>query len=116
MLSDPQSVTINGATSSLPLTSAAATKRSYTSSDGKVRLEVGQFTTKTRFRRDFRLTQTKIAVDPLTAVNQEVSASVIIAIDEPRSGFSDQELGWLVEAVKAAFVAATYNKVLGGEM
>lgn len=115
MLTDPQSVTINGAATSLPLTNTSPTKRSYTSADGKTRLDVSQLQTKTRFRREFRLSQVKIALDPLTATNNEVSASVIIAVDEPKVGFSDAELGYLIDSVKAAFTSSTYTKILGGE-
>lgn len=116
MLNDPQSVTVNGVATSLPLTGAIPTKRSYTSADGKLRLDVSQLQTKQRFRREFRLTQAKVALDPLTATNSEVSTSVIISVDEPRVGFTDAEIGYLIDGVKTAFSSTTYAKILGGEM
>lgn len=116
MLNDPQSVTINGAAVSLPATKQTGETRTYRSMDGEFALDVKQYTSKARQRREFRLTQTKIAADPLTAINQEVSASIIITVDEPKSGFSDTELGYLIDGLKAAFGSSTYSKVLGGEM
>lgn len=116
MLADPQSVTINTVATSLALTGDTPTKRSYTSSDGTVRLDVSQLSTSGRFRREFRLSQSKIAADPISAVNKEVSASIIIAVDEPKYGFSNTELGYLIDAVIAAYSSSQHNKILGGEM
>jgi hypothetical protein len=115
MLTDPQSVTINATPVSLPRVSTRANGATYANSDGSVKLDVNQLNTKNRFRREFRLTQTKVAADPLTAENQEVSTSIIFVVDEPRNGFTDAELGYLIDAVKTAYSSEQYNKVLGGE-
>ncbi len=115
MLSDPMSVTINAVATSLPRVGIRPTGASYQNADGSVKLDVNQYNTKGRFRREFRLTQTKIAADPLTAENSSISTSVVLTVDEPRTGFSDTELGYLIDAVKTAFSSAVYNKVLGGE-
>lgn len=41
--------------------------------------------------------------------------SCYLVIDEPVAGFSDAELGYAIDALKAWLIAGNYNKVLGGE-
>jgi predicted transcriptional regulator len=116
MLADPQSVTINAVATPLAKTQAGPNQNSFTSADGKVVMTTKQNTTAKRFRREVRISQTKIAADPISAVNAEAGTSVYIVIDEPRSGvFSDTEIGYLIDALKTWLSAANYNKVLGGE-
>lgn len=115
MLADPQSVTINAVATSLPKTDNGVTANTYTSSDGNTAMTVKQNTTASRFRREVRLSQQKIAADPISAVNKQIGASVYLVIDEPRTGFSDVELGYLIDALKAWLTSANYNRVLGGE-
>jgi hypothetical protein len=116
MLADPQSVTINAVATSLAKTQVGPTQNVYTSADGKVTLTTKQNTTAKRFRREVRLSQIKIAADPISAINAESGTSVYLVVDEPRSGvFSDTEIGYLIDALKAWLTSANYNKVLGGE-
>jgi hypothetical protein len=69
-----------------------------------------------RFRREVRLSQSKIAADPISAVNAESGTSVYLVVDEPRNGvFTDAEIGYLIDALKTWLSSANYNKVLGGE-
>lgn len=116
MLTDPQSVTINAVAKSLPLTKTQDTQRTYTSADGEFQLLTKQNVTKDRFRREVRLVQTIVATDPLTAEPDYKSASVYIVIDEPKVGFTDTQLGYLVEGLKAFMSSGTQTKVFGGEM
>lgn len=116
MLADPQSVTINAVATSLPRTQQGPTANVYTSADGKTVMTTKQNVTSARFRREVRLAQTKIAADPISAVNKESGFSAYLVIDEPRSGvFTDLEIGYVIDALKAWLTAANYNKVLGGE-
>jgi hypothetical protein len=116
MLADPQSVTINAVATPLAKTQVGPTQNVYTSADGKVTLTTKQNTTAKRFRREVRLSQIKIAADPISAINAESGTSVYLVVDEPRSGvFSDTEIGYLIDALKAWLTSANYNKVLGGE-
>nr|UJQ85255.1 MAG: hypothetical protein 2 [Leviviridae sp.] len=87
----------------------------YTSADGNTSMTVKQNVTASRFRREIRISQQKIAADPISALNKQIGASVYLVIDEPRAGFSDTELGYLVDALKAWLTSANYQKVLGGE-
>ena len=116
MLADPQSVTINAVATSLPRTQQGPTNNVYTSADGKTVMTTKQNITSARFRREVRLAQTKIAADPISAVNKESGVSVYFVVDEPRNGvFSDAEIGYLIDALKTWLSSANYNKVLGGE-
>jgi len=116
MLADPQSVTINAVATSLARTQQGANQNLYTSADGKTVMTTKQNTTAKRFRREVRLSQTKIAADPISAVNAEAGSSVYLVVDEPRTGvFSDTEIGYLIDALKAWLTSTNYNKVLIGE-
>lgn len=116
MLADPQSVTINAVATSLPRTQLGPTQNVYTSADGNTSMTTKQNITAKRFRREVRLSQSKIAADPISAVNASVGSSVYLVVDEPRNGvFSDAELGYLIDALKLWLTSANYNKVLGGE-
>jgi hypothetical protein len=115
MLTDPQSVTVNAVAISLPRTSNGPTVNGYTSADGNTSMTTKQNITATRFRREVRLSQRKIAADPISAVNKEIGVSVYLVIDEPKTGFSDVEIGYLIDALKLWSSSTNYNKVLGGE-
>jgi hypothetical protein len=115
MLADPQSVTINAVATSLPRTQQGNTQNVYTSADGNTSMTTKQNTTATRFRREIRLSQKKIAADPISAVNKEIGVSAYLVIDEPRAGFTDAEIGYLIDALKGWLTSTNYNKVLGGE-
>lgn len=116
MLTDPQSVTINAVATSLPRTSMGNTQNVYTSADGNTSMTTKQSSTAKRFRREVRLSQQKIAADPISAVNAMSGVSVYFVVDEPRNGvFTDAEIGYLIDALKAWLTSTNYNKVLGGE-
>lgn len=118
MFADPQSVTVNAVAKSLPRvgTQQPTTTGTFTTADGEFTLTTRQNSTASRFRREVRLTQKKVAVDPISSVNKEVSTSVIVAVDEPRWGFSDIEVGYLTSAIIAWFTAGNRDKLLGGEL
>jgi hypothetical protein len=115
MLADPQSVTINAVATSLPKTLPGLTANVYTDATGNVSMTVRQTSTKDRFRREVRLSQKKISADPISAVNKEIGTSVYFVMDEPRWGFTDTEIGYLIDALKAWLTSTNYNKVLTGE-
>jgi len=115
VLADPQSVTVNAVAISLPRTKQGESQNIYTSADGNTSLTTKQNTTASRFRREIRLSQKKIAADPISAVNTEKGFSVYLVVDEPRTGFTDVEIGYAIDALKAWLSSTNYNKVLGGE-
>lgn len=116
MLADPQSVTINAVATSLARTQQGPTVNAYTSADGNTVMTTKQNVTSSRFRREVRIAQTKIAADPISAINAQAGVSCYFVIDEPKNGvFSDTEIGYLIEALKGWLTSTNYNKVLGGE-
>lgn len=119
MFTDPQSVTIDAITSTLPRVKIGDQNATYRNADGTVQLRISHQNAKSRVRRMIRLDQTKIAEDPLTAVNQSVSAGVYLVVDAPANGsFSVADLSNLYTAL-ATFVNSTsyaaWQKLLGGE-
>jgi hypothetical protein len=115
MLADPQSVTVNAVAVSLPRTKQDASQNIYTSADGNTSMTTKQNVTASRFRREVRLSNKKVAADPISAVNKEIGLSVYLVIDEPRNGFSDAEIKYYIEALKTWLTSANQDKVLGGE-
>jgi len=115
VLADPQSVTINAVATPLPKTSNGPTVNVYTSADGITSMTTKQNVTASRFRREVRLAQHKVVADPISGLNKDLGVSVYLVVDEPKSGFSDLEIGYLIDALKAWLTSANYNKVLGGE-
>jgi len=116
VLADPQSVTINAVATSLPRTSVGPTTNTYTSADGITTMTTKQNTTASRFRREVRLSQHKVAADPISGLNKDLGVSVYFVVDEPKLGaYSDIEIGYLIDALKTWLTSANYNKVLGGE-
>ncbi len=116
MLSDPQSVTINGVATSLPRTQISANENRYTSADGITTFTTKQNVTASRFRREVRLSQHKVAADPISGLNKDLGVSVYLVMDEPKNGvYTDAEIGYLVDALKTWLSSANYLKILGGE-
>jgi len=116
VLADPQSVTINAIATSLPKTQPGPNQSIFTSADGKTVMTTKQNASKSRFRREVRLSQTKVSADPISAVNAEAGFSAYLVIDEPRNGvFTDTEIKYVVEALKAWLTSANIDKVLMGE-
>lgn len=117
-LADPQSVTVNAGTQTLPRTSVGPNASSYTKDDGTVQLSVSHTYGK-RLRRSARVTSNKIAVDPLiTGVSMRVSASAYVVLDVPQAGFSAAEQKELLLAIAtwlSASTGANAAKLVGGE-
>jgi hypothetical protein len=86
------------------------------SSDGRTTLDIRQDKTSKRFRREIRLSKVVTAADPISAVNSEVSASVIFIVDEPKYGFSDADLTAMVSGFLTYLgFAGNQTKLLQGE-
>jgi hypothetical protein len=62
-----------------------------------------------------RLDQTLIAADPLTAVNSSQTAGVYLVVDEPKFGFDDATLDYMVDGLVAWLTPANIAKLLGSE-
>jgi hypothetical protein len=116
-LTDPQSLVIGANTRTLARTSTSASSSVYTDLDNGVEFVVSTQTGKRR-RTSIRENNKKIAADPITAVNKEISSSVYIVIDGPITGFTRTELKDQVLALAtwcSTGSAANLLKALGGE-
>lgn len=118
MYTDPQTLTVNAVAKAAARVSAPnpTTTGVFATADGDFKFAIKQDVTAARFRREARFTQRKIAVDPISATNKEVSTSIIFAIDEPKWGFNDTELGYLTSALIAWLSAGNLAKLMGGEL
>lgn len=118
MYADPQILAILGTATSLTRRGTAQPERlgTFRDPEGTISFDVRQNSTNNRFRREVRLTRKKVAADPFTAINKEVSASVMIVVDEPRNGFTDAELGDLTNSIINWFSDQNRDKLLGGEL
>lgn len=118
MLADPQSITIGGATTSLPRTGNGQDSADYTAADGAIKLRVQQRSNSKTRRTNISVSSNKIAADPLTAVNQRLSSLVSVNVTAPIDGFTvtelkDQLVG--IATLLTASSAALAIKILGGE-
>lgn len=116
-LSDPQSLTIGANTRTLPRTITGSSNSSYVDVDNGVDFTVSHQFGKRR-RTSIRVDLSKIAADPLTAVNQQLGVSAYIVIDAPLTGFTKTELKDIVLALSTwttAGSSANLLKVLGEE-
>lgn len=118
MYNDPQTITINGVANTLNRVAIADMAATYRNAEETVQLRISHRSAKNRTRRMARIDQTIIAADPLTTEQDFQSAGVYIVVDEPKVGFSDAQLQYLVSALVAWLTAntnANTTKLLGSE-
>jgi hypothetical protein len=99
----------------MPKIKQGVTDSTYRTADETFQLRVSHQSTKSRTRRMVRLDQTIIAADPLSAINTSQSAGVYLVIDEPKFGFDDATLDYMVDALVAWLTAGNIAKLLGSE-
>jgi len=121
-LTDPQSITINSVTSSLPRVSTGDNESSYLDSTGLIRLTLSSQYNNSgnkRRRRVLRLDHSKITADPfIPANNTQVSMSTYMVFDVPPAGYTNAEIKQVYDGFKALYTAssdAVITKLLGGE-
>lgn len=89
----------------------------FASPDGLETIEVRQKSTRARKRHEFVLTLRKIAADPLTAVNSEISCSVGVYVDEPKVGFAYEDLLQMFLSVSNfVYASGGYPKLVAGDV
>lgn len=118
MLSDPQSITVNSVAKLMPCTSRGEYTSIYKMADDEFGMRVSHSFPKGRERHMVRVDQTKMATDPFTSVQFLASLGVYLVIDQPKTGFSDAEIVYVVNALCAWLTAsssAATLKVLGNE-
>jgi len=117
--SDPLSITISGATSSLPRISVGDDKSEYQSADGLIRVEASHQYKVDRTRRMFRLDTKKVTADPMRPVeNRQVSMSTYVVFDTANDAYTVAEVvaAWAgLNTLLTANTNANVTKLLGGE-
>lgn len=115
MYSDPQTITVDQATVSLPRTGLSLTEGSFASADGEFALTVGHSSGR-RVRHVIKVSQTKLVSDPLIpSTNQVVGLSAHLVVDLPRNGVSHEEAVNLAAALAAWATESNLNKLVGNE-
>lgn len=119
-LSDPQSITIGGTTTSLPRTFAEGDESAYVSSDGLIKLSVAHTLAKQgRVRRLLRIDHSKMTSDPFRpSENVKVGMATYLVFDMPPAGYTNTEALAVYTGFKTLYTASTdaiITKVLGGE-
>lgn len=116
--SDPQSVTVDTETMSLPRVAFGNGSGVFQTADGLLKLSISHQYGK-RTRRVVRLDTKKTAPDPLFPDTSKVrSVSTYLVVDTEAEGFSVDELRELCEGLVGFLTAsssAALNKFLGGE-
>lgn len=118
MFADPQTITINGVANTCNRVALGDMNATYRTADETVQLRISHKTAKNRTRRMARIDQTVVATDPLSSEQDYQSAGVYIVIDEPKVGFSDAQLQYIVTALTTWLTASTNantTKLLGSE-
>lgn len=119
MFADPITVTVNAVAKVMPRVYVAAGGPStFKMGDDEFKLEISHQEVKGRRERHLiRLTQRKIAADPLTpSTNVEGLATCYVVIDNPKTGFTDLELKYMCQGLLTyAGAGAVMDKLLGGE-
>lgn len=117
--SDPQSVTISGSAISLPRTGDGMATGEFTSNDGLTQVTVSHQNGGKRVRRQIKLTNSKVAPDPLISDrNIRFSMSAYVVVDTPVTGYTVAEAQAVVLALASYLSAssgASIGKLLGGE-
>lgn len=119
MFADPQVLSLNAVNTNFARVGSSQPDRKgvFRTSDDSREFIVTQNQSANRFRREVRLNTVKIAADPISALNKQVSASCMVVIDEPKVGFSNAELVIELTALLTwATTAANRDKLLGGEI
>lgn len=115
---DPQIVTISGTANTLPRTSSGANSGEFRKDDSSLiysfRSALGK-----RFRRSAKLTDNKVATDPLIPTqNVPYSMSVSLVVDVPPVGYTITQQKAVVDGFLANLMAssgANITRLLGGE-
>lgn len=116
---DPQSITIDGVTTSLPRVLTNTGQGLFVSADGNIQLEVVPKNGPSTKSRIMRLRTSKITSDPLVSTtNVRVKDLVSLTIIRPNDGYADAEILKQVKGFIALLTASTdaaLIKLIAGE-
>lgn len=112
---DPQTITIDGAASTLNKVELQPTSTGYSTSDEALKLRISHQSTKGRTRSMARLDKRVIAADPLTASNEYKSLGVYLVVDRPEYGFTADAIDDVVQGFKTWLSTANVTKLVSNE-
>jgi len=116
---DPQSIKINGVTTSLPRVATGEGNSRYSSADGLTVLKASTTENGKRKRQQIRLDLAKVAPSLLIPTqNERQSMSCYLVFDRPIEGYTNTEALKAYEGFFESLQAsekALINKLLGGE-
>lgn len=120
MFADPTSLNVNAVNYPLPrvFNPVAGGVSRFQNADESFTLEISHQVIKGKRERGLlKIIQKKITADPfIPANNVENYASAHVVLDNPKQGFTDEELGYLLEALGDYIKNDTYQaKFVGGE-
>lgn len=116
MYSDPQTVPVEGVDTSFARTGLNNNVGTFTSPTGANTLVVKQTSTKSRKRHEARITDNKVAFDPINSLPIGVGVSAYIVVDAPLIGYTVADLKALVEDLTAWLAESTNtDKLVNGE-
>lgn len=115
-LADPQSLTVDGNSVSLPRTGLSLVEGSFRDATGQINLTVQHNGSKNRRRHVVKVQKTDIVSDPLIpSQNIPTSYSAHLVVDVPVSGVTIEDAQDIADALVAWATPTNIAKVLAGE-
>lgn len=119
MFADPTSITINAVAESFATISRDTNKSVYRTADNEFTLTISRSESgngaNPRRRYLVRIDQQKIAADPVSSDNAEVTMSVYTVMDVPEWGYSSTQIDDVLQGLQSFLTTANSAKVLAGE-
>lgn len=119
MFADPTSITIAAVAESFAAISRGDQKSTYRTADGELTLTISRSKngagSNPRRRYLVRIDQQKIAADPVSSDNADVSLSVYTVMDVPEWGFTTAQIDDVLQGLQSFLTTANSAKVLGDE-
>jgi hypothetical protein len=120
MLTDPQSITVDGVAISLPLINNQGNTSLYRSADGLHRLKIGYTEQNRNTRFVIRFEEDVVADNPIgqSDSNTKVTGVVQVLFDQPNFGITDARMVDIVAGLKTWLTTTSggiVERVLGNE-
>lgn len=119
MFADPTSITINAVAESFAAISRSDQKSLYRTADGEFTLTISRSKngngSNPRRRYLVRIDQQKIAADPVSSDNAEVTMSCYVVMDVPEWGYTAAQADDVLQGLQSFLTTANSAKVLGDE-
>lgn len=115
MLNDSQIITVDSTPYTHDKVSPGENRSIYKTADGTRKITVSHQESSNRARRLARIDVTKVAADPISAVNVSKTLGFYVVIDEPDFGFSATEIANEIAGFQAWLTSAMVADILSGQ-